>query len=49
VLCYVECAWELLWCWIRQPDIPGTDGIFDTLCFVVLSGCLAVCRIRRPF
>ena len=47
--CYVRCAIELLACWGRQPDIPGTKDIFDTACWVLWSGCLGLCRFRRPF
>ena len=49
VFCEVGCIGELLWCWIRQPNIPSTSGIFDILCMVVWSSCNMICRINRPF
>ena len=49
VFCEIGCVGALLWCWIRQPDIPGTDGVFDILCMVAWGACNMVCRVNRPF
>lgn len=49
LLCYLECFWDIFVCWVTDPNIPGTKDIFDTLCMVLVGGCLTTCRFRRPF